>query len=381
MGAEHRQIGGRYRILTQVGEGGMSQVYLAMDSSLNKQWAIKEIHKSSEPVKRDLMMKSLTIEANMIKRLDHPAIPRIVDLIEEGNSLFVVMDYVEGQTLSQLLQSEGIQSEEDVVAWGVQLCDVLDYLHRHKPSIVFRDMKPSNVMLNPEGNIKLIDFGIALEVDHHGKPLVGDGRQLGTFGFGAPEQFAEDVRVDARTDVYALGATLFYLLTGVHPRRNGVVPLRQVNPNFSEGLERVIVKATRENPSERYQNCAEMAYALQHYQESDEAHRKSLTFRWRWFLGVIIGSAGCLLLSGCSMLLANHVRDSDYGYWMQQAAQNTDDDVAVPLYIKAASIKKDAVEPYEHLIRRFTADGRFDDKEEKNIRNLDFGECGEPAEG
>lgn len=111
-------VGKRYKILAQIGKGGMSTVYLAMDSSLNKQWAIKEIRSASDPVQRDLVIKSLTVEANMIKRFDHPAIPRIVDLIEEKGSLFVVMDYVEGQTLASLLKKEGPQSEEDVVDWG-----------------------------------------------------------------------------------------------------------------------------------------------------------------------------------------------------------------------------------------------------------------------
>lgn len=150
-------VGKRYKILAQIGKGGMSTVYLAIDSSLNKQWAIKEIRSASDPVQRDLVIKSLTVEANMIKRFDHPAIPRIVDLIEEKGSLFVVMDYVEGQTLASLLKKEGPQSEEDVVDWGIQLCDVLDYLHRRKHPVSFRDMKPSNVMLTPEGAIKLID--------------------------------------------------------------------------------------------------------------------------------------------------------------------------------------------------------------------------------
>ena len=232
MVAEGTLVGKRYRILTQIGKGGMSTVYLAMDSSLNKQWAVKEIRNVTDPVQRDLVIRSLTVEANMIKRFDHPAIPRIVDLIEEKSSLFVVMDYVEGQTLSALLKKKGAQKEEDVVDWGIQLCDVLDYLHRRKPPVVFRDVKPSNIMLTPDGAIKLIDFGIALEIGKGAvdKPLIGDDRQLGTPGYGAPEQFDEHGVVDARTDIYALGATLFHLLTGSHPRKNGIVPIRQIRP-------------------------------------------------------------------------------------------------------------------------------------------------------
>ena len=365
MVAENTLVGKRYRILTQIGKGGMSTVYLALDSSLNKQWAVKEIKNVSNPVQRDLVIKSLTVEANMIKRFDHPAIPRIVDLIEEKGSLFVVMDFVEGQTLSSLLKKEGPQKEEDVVDWGIQLCDVLDYLHRRKPPVVFRDMKPSNVMLTPDGSVKLIDFGIALEIGKGERTLIGDDRQLGTPGFGAPEQFAEDGTVDQRTDIYALGATLFYLLTGSHPRKNGIVPIRQIRPDLSEGLERVIAKATRENPDERYDSCAEFAYALRHYAEEDTAHRNALKTKWRGFLGTAIASVACLALSGGMMLLANHAQNTDFDYWMAQGAQNTDDSAAQDAYLKAADIKPGSTEPYEKLITRYTADGSFTDKEER----------------
>ena len=367
MVAEGTLVGKRYRILTQIGKGGMSTVYLAMDSSLNKQWAVKEIRNVTDPVQRDLVIRSLTVEANMIKRFDHPAIPRIVDLIEEKSSLFVVMDYVEGQTLSALLKKKGAQKEEDVVDWGIQVCDVLDYLHRRKPPVVFRDVKPSNIMLTPDGAIKLIDFGIALEIGKGAvdKPLIGDDRQLGTPGYGAPEQFDEHGVVDARTDIYALGATLFHLLTGSHPRKNGIVPIRQIRPELSEGLEQVIEKATRQNPDDRFQTCAEFAYALKHYREEDAAHHAALVARWRGFLGTSIAAVVCLALSGGSLLLANHAQNTDYDYWMNQAAQTTDDRAAEDAYVRAAEIMPDSIEPYEDLIERYTADGDFSDDEEQ----------------
>ncbi|PWG59275.1 serine/threonine protein kinase [Bifidobacterium catulorum] len=371
MVAENATVGKRYRILAQIGKGGMSTVYLAMDSSLNKQWAIKEIRNVSDSAQRDLVIKSLTVEANMIKRFDHPAIPRIVDLIEEKNSLFVVMDYVEGRTLSSILKKEGPQKESDVVDWGVQLCDVLDYLHRRRPPVVFRDVKPSNVMLTPEGAIKLIDFGIAREIgdDRGERPLLGDARQLGTPGFGAPEQFDPDGEVDARTDVYALGATLYFLLTGRHPRKHKMVPIRQVRPELSEGLESVLAKATRKNPDERFQSCAQMAYALKHYKEEDQAHRDALLLKWRGFLATGIASVVCLVLAGGSLLMANHAQNSDYDYWMGQGAQTSDDTQAEAAFVKAASIKTDSAEPYENLIKRYTADGSLSDREEQTYNS------------
>ena len=220
MVAEGTLVGGRYRILTQVGIGGMSTVYLAMDASLNRRWAVKQMRDAGSAERCDVMLRSLTVESEMIARLDHPAIPRIVDLIDDDTGVFVVMDFVEGQTLRTLLEREGPQDEALVVDWGIQLCDVLDYLHRRTPMVVFRDMKPSNVMLTPDGMVKLIDFGIAIEQGETGENRdgIGDGRRLGTPGYGAPEQFEPGGVLDARVDIHVRGAPLFQLLTGVHPR-------------------------------------------------------------------------------------------------------------------------------------------------------------------
>lgn len=365
--AENTVIGGRYRILTQIGKGGMSTVYLALDTSLNKQWAVKEIKQVTDPVKRDMIIKSITVEANMIKRFDHPSIPRIVDLIDDHGILYVIMDYVEGRTLADILKSEGPQPEDRVVDWGVQLCDALDYLHRRQPPVIYRDMKPSNVMVTPDGAIKLIDFGIAIEMgsDEDRGSLIGDDRQLGTPGYGAPEQFAESGHVDERTDVYALGATLYNLLTGVHPRSGAFKPIRQLVPSLSPGLESVVATATKTKPDDRFQDCAEMAYALRHYKEVDEVHRQALTRRWHTFLGTVIASLTCLALSACSLGMVYRTRNGDFQYWMDQATQTTVDAKTESDYVRAASIKSDSIEPYLGLISMYTADGSFDTKEER----------------
>lgn len=110
-----------------------------------------------------MVVNSLLAEANMMKKLDHPALPRIVDIIDNGITIYVVMDYIEGESLDKVLNEYGAQPEEQVIAWAEQLCEALEYLHSQKPPIIYRDMKPANVMLKPEGNIKIIDFGIARE--------------------------------------------------------------------------------------------------------------------------------------------------------------------------------------------------------------------------
>lgn len=178
-------IEGKYEILKQIGKGGMSTVYLAMDKRLNKQWAVKEIRKQGKTKNDEVVINSLIAEANLMKKLDHPALPRIVDIIDNGETIYVVMDYIEGESLDKIINDYGPQPQELVIEWAKQLCDALDYLHSQHPPIIYRDMKPANVMLKPEGNVKVIDFGIAREYKENS---LSDTTVLGTRGYAPPEQ-------------------------------------------------------------------------------------------------------------------------------------------------------------------------------------------------
>ena len=207
-------IDGKYEILKEVGKGGMSRVYLAMDQRLNKQWAVKEIQKRGRDENNEYVIQSAIAEANLIKSLDHPSIVRITDIIENDDVIYIVEDYIEGETLASILKREGEQPQERVIEWAIQLCEALQYLHSRTPAIIYRDMKPGNVMLRPEGTIKIIDFGIAREYKAEN---LEDTTCLGTRGYAAPEQFGGKGQTDARTDIYCLGATLYHLLTGKNP--------------------------------------------------------------------------------------------------------------------------------------------------------------------
>lgn len=280
-------LGEKYEILKKIGQGGMSIVYVAMDLKLNKQWAVKEIKKSkSQNV--ETLMRSLHNEANILKKVDHPVLPRIVDIIDYDNTVFVVMDYIEGRTLNEVLKKEGAQTQEDVIEWAKDLCDALDYLHSMDPPIIYRDMKPSNIMLKPDGKVKLIDFGTAKEFDVESQ---ADTTALGTRGYAAPEQFGDANgkgihRTDARTDIYSLGASLYHILTGMNPCEPPYImkPIRSWNPYLSGGLEKIITKCTRLNPDDRFQTCGELMYALEHYEEMDESFRKDSFKKLRGFL-------------------------------------------------------------------------------------------------
>ena len=271
-------IGGKYEILKMIDKGGMSIVYLVMDTHLNKNWALKEVRRD-DIMEYTEVRHNLMVETEMLKRLDHPNLPRIVDVIEEPGVIYIVMDYIEGRTLKDILIEYGAQPQEDVIEWGKQLCDVLNYLHTRKPAIIYRDMKPGNVMLKPEGGVVLFDFGIAREFKERN---LEDTQCLGTPGYAAPEQFGGMGQTDQRTDIYGLGATLYHLVTGKPP--SGVYPfemkpIREINPRLSSGLEEIIIKCTKNNPNERYQNSAELMYALQNYNHFDSEYRKRLKRR------------------------------------------------------------------------------------------------------
>jgi len=286
-------IEGKYEVLKLIGKGGMSKVYLAMDQNLNKQWAVKEIEKKARDKNNEVVIQSAMAEANMMKKLDHPSLPRIVDIIDKPDVIYVVMDYIEGEPLSNVLNKRGAQPQETVIQWAKDLCKVLDYLHTQDPPIIYRDMKPANVMLQPNGNVKLIDFGIAREYKEQN---LADTVSLGTKGYAAPEQFGGRGQTDARTDVYCLGVTLYHLITGQNPCEPPyeIYPIRYWNPQLSSGLESVIQKCTQLNPEDRYQSCAELLYALNHYDEMDEAYRRAQKKKLGIFLGTVAASVLCL---------------------------------------------------------------------------------------
>ncbi len=307
MTKEGTVLDGKYEIWKEVGRGGMSIVYLARDNRLNKQWAVKEIKNDGSKSTKTLL-KGLEREANILKNVDHPVLPRIVDIINQEGVIYVVMDFIEGETISDRLKKEGAQPQELVIEWGLQLASALDYLHKMNPPVIYRDMKPSNVMIKPEGGVKLIDFGTAKEYDVENN---ADTTALGTRGYAAPEQFGDSkgrgiYNTDERTDIYNLGATLYHIVTGMNPCEPPyeIRPIREWNPALSTGLEKILLKCTQADPKDRYQNCSELMYALEHYNELDDEYRKKNKRKMAAFVSaaVLAVAAGVISLVGYSGL-------------------------------------------------------------------------------
>jgi len=262
---------GRYRVVRQLGQGGMGAVYEAVDERLDTIVALKETLFTDEK-----LSKQFEREARLLARMHHPALPRVSDHFSEGEGQFLVMQFIPGDDLSEMMaQKRGPFPPDQVLTWADQLLDALDYLHTQDPQIVHRDIKPQNLKLTARGQIILLDFGLA-------KGQAGDVSRATTaasiFGYTpnyAPLEQIQGLGTDSRSDLYSLGATLYHLMTGVKPpdalsRAAALVngqddPLpsaHQANSNVAPEVDDVLRKALAQNREQRYASAAEMRKAL-----------------------------------------------------------------------------------------------------------------------
>ena len=256
----------RYLIQGVLGIGGMGAVYRARDlhfPNVVKLVAVKEmINMAHDPLVSKTIVRNFEREANLLATLDHRAIPRIYDYFTINERSYLILEYINGKDLETIINdTEGFISEERLIGWAVELCDVLQFLHLHKPDpIIFRDMKPSNVMINTQDHVVLVDFGIAKTFQSGQK-----GTMIGTEGYSPPEQYRGEATQLA--DIYALGATLHHVVTRRDPRLEppfsfGERPVRKINPAISTELEQVISTALQYEPDDRYPTAEEMKNAL-----------------------------------------------------------------------------------------------------------------------
>ncbi len=347
-------VDGKYKILSEIGRGGMSVVYMAINEKANKTWAVKEVRKDGR-MDFNVVRQGLLAEIDTLKRLSHPNLPSIVDLIEDESSFIIVMDYIEGRSLDKILAEEGVQDEALVVQWAKQLCDVLGYLHAQKPPIIYRDMKPANVMLKPNGSIMVIDFGTAknYEIEY------GETTGIGTIGYAAPEQYIGSGlgRTDARTDIYCLGITLYYLLTNIDPCKHLISDksVRAVNPALSHGLDAIIQKCTQFQPADRYQSCAELMYDLENYNALEPLYKKKQKKKLSLFFATVFLSV-LLAVSGFLLGASAEAKASDnYEQKLFDASKTADYAEKVRIYEECISIpdKAGQTDAYLGLIKAF----------------------------
>lgn len=256
---EHNTAAEKYEFIRTLGRGGTGTVYLVKDKNLQICRAVKEITYGNE---QEALWKkqSLEAEVNILKQTDHPMLPKIMDLFHTEQASYLVMEYIEGMSLEEYIRRNGKVSEKQAVCWGILLTEVLSYMHHLQPPVLYLDMKPANVIVRRDNSVKLIDFGAAVTDWRE----AADKQYMGTRGYAAPEQ-EKGGSVDMRTDVYAVGATLYQLVTGISPalQRQRTRTVREWDATISRELESIISRAMCEKPKGRYCSMEEMRKKLQ----------------------------------------------------------------------------------------------------------------------
>jgi len=313
-----RILQGRYRILKTIGQGGAGAVHLCADLRLEeRRWAVKELV-CSEPSQLTSAQQRFQREASLLSALRHPNLPVIVDYFVEDDKQYLVREYIEGDTLAERIDKQGPASEGQAVEWALQMCQVLSYLHSQDPPIIYRDLKPQNIVLAsapradasgeaPPEELRLIDFGLARAMDR----VRRDTAAAGSVGYAAPEQW-EDGPVTPRTDLYALGATLYFCLTGRPPSpvagTHRLIPLR---PDLQKATEALVLRCMQPVPEERPDSAEalerELRACLERAQRVAPALEKPRRARRApqglavgastppWFMGVLVAATAVFL--------------------------------------------------------------------------------------
>lgn len=254
----------RYRVAGMLGQGGMGVVYLAHDLRLGERpVAVKQLNISRiAPADVTDALESFRHEAYVLSQLNHPRIANVIDAFSTNGLEYLVIEYVAGESLEAVCHRFAGQplAEQQVLVWARQICQVLDYLHNHQPPVIFRDLKPSNIMVQPNGDLKIIDFGIV----RYFKPgQTQDTRAMGTPGYAPPEQYGTG-QTDARSDIYSLGVILHQLLTGYDPASTpfNIPDIHNLNPNVSPHVAAIVRQATNHDRKQRPENARVIATAL-----------------------------------------------------------------------------------------------------------------------
>ena len=316
-------LNGTYQILYPIASGGLGEIYLGYHMNLHKNLVIKKVKDKSTGIVNN------RIEADILKGLHHTYLPQVYDFIQTDTGVFTVMDYISGHDLKYYLDQGYQFSEEQVILWMKQLCQVLEYLHGREQPIIHCDIKPGNIMITEQGNICLIDFNISLDGENN-KELVGLSST-----YASPEQVkkaeyklrygtGDYVKMDGRTDIYSLGAVFYYVMSGISPnRKEGVIlPLKELEHIYSEELANIVDKAMEKDPSRRFKSASKMLEALEHKE------RWSKRYLYLTKLGlvadVVVGCLGIVLI--CLMALGYRGMKKDdffqaYDTFMQQAVK------------------------------------------------------------
>lgn len=329
----------RFEILKIIGQGGMGTVYLVKDLQDQSVWALKE------QMITDINRKLLISEAELLGKLTHPSLPKLRYRKEKDGYLYLVMDYVDGYTLEDLIKSGQKTDEKTIINWFIQISRVLEYLHGLETPVVYRDFKPSNIMIEQSGNVKIIDFGIAQE--YNGEKANVEIAAL-TRGYAAPEQYDSRYHLDVRTDIYSLGVTMHYLVTGKDPNKPPFHfrPVRKLAPGASRAIEKILKKCLQPSPDKRYGNVSQLLEDLTHIDKMERDIRE----RNRWQAILTAACTAAVVVAALIIYTMNrNVREreiQDYYNYFIQAREAESFDEAMALLSQAIDNNPDNPEAY-----------------------------------
>lgn len=344
----------RYTVEKILHDGAMSKVYIVNDNKLNIPVCLKEVPHEQQGV-QNVNYTSLLNEVELLKSLNHPAIPRIIDMQETAEGTSILMDLVMGVPLSH----EGIdRSEVSLHNKFIQLAEILVHLHTRPNPIFYRDLKPSNIMLQGE-MVRLLDFGISVQITPDNRVIT---QQLGTKGYAPPEQAKVGAPYDLRSDTYAFGVSFLVLLTGLPPRET-LKAVQQGTIRFhSEGLFNIISRCIAKNPEERFASSSDLLQALKNVDEFDsrvltKRHRRRVAYKF-----TIAASVASLILGGISLGYGKYQESQTASVALSQAAiDNTPE-----AYAKAIDLNPTDIEPYFSMLQTIRKDdGVFTSEEEQ----------------
>lgn len=320
----------RWKVIDTLGEGGTAIVYLVKDNRLGKLWALKEVKIDDTPTGQ-AHIKATLDETNLLKKLNYSTIPRIVEVFKTTNHLYILMDYIDGKSLRDVIREKAEKNErisdELIIKWTKTVCKTFRYLHNHEPKIIYRDMKPHNLMLDSSGDVKVLDFGAAFEytddVDIQRLP------RLGTRGYRSPEQYAKKVSYTEQSDIFTLGRTMYHIATNISPSNFGgtiekvkghyvirpekpLPKILDVVPEFNKPLAMIIEKAMAPNPQDRYQSADEMLFALENINKMSSEYKKKMRGRLFAVITSISGLVLGLSMTAGGYALNHHNSNSTY---------------------------------------------------------------------
>lgn len=367
-------IGGRYKILEEIGRGGMSIVYLAMDIELKSNWVLKEIHRSKNESKYEKALR----EARLMSEFKCRGIPIIVNILEyEDNQLaYIVMEYIPGKSLQDILIDRGTPFPEDfVIHAGIQVCDILNYLHTKNPPVIHRDIKPANIIyVESDKSFWLLDFGEAKVLTDKN---VRDEKATGTPEFMAPESISEKLGgrqiSNELSDIFSLGASMFYMVTGQISSKsttsNQYYSILDVDNKISPTLSRIVSKSMAVIPDARYNDVMDLKAALVECTEEVKKKRKAAIRNIRRVALLLAGSF-LMVIGGTTFRIINNVKNNQsYDALILSAkSESGDTEKKVEDAISAINLKPTQLEPYDALRNLYESDNKFTVEEEAKFQ-------------